>query len=122
MQVKVYDSKTDTERVFTQKAFSILSKQKHYTFITYLDEDGNPTEGQPQVNGVQKKSQENLVEPAAKIEVKPVIRTQEDIEAKKAELAAMNQQAIQKAEEKAVEQEIKQRKKPGPKPKNNAQA
>lgn len=121
MQVRVFDSKLNIERVFTQKAYQVLQKQKHYTFLSYLDEDGNETEGQPQVNGIQKKSQVKSVEPAeSKIEVKPQIKTPEQIEAKKAELAAMNQEAILKAEEKAAEQsEVKVRQKPGPKPKNN---
>jgi hypothetical protein len=116
MPVKVFDPKSNVERIVTEKAYNILKKR--YQFLSYVDESGAETEGVPIQTKVQKKSVEAAPPAAAKITVQPVIKTPEGIAAKKAELEALNQAAIQKAEEQA---EQKERKKPGPKPKINAQ-
>lgn len=121
MQVKVFDNILKDQRVVELKAAKILHKR--YQILAYLDSDGNETEA-PVPVVAQKKSQAKSVDP---VEVKPQItvlkqiKTPEEINAKKAELEALNQQAIQKAaDEQAAKKEIKERKKPGPKPKINA--
>lgn len=118
MTVKVYDNKTKNERTMPEKAYLLLKNRM--TFISYQDEDGNEVEGTPQGLVVQKKSVKEDAPPA---ESKIVVRTPQDIAAKKAELEALNQAAIQKAAEKEQpkEQPVKVRQKPGPKPKINAQ-
>jgi hypothetical protein len=115
MDVKVYDRILKYERKVTEKAFSILPKR--YQFITYLDSQGNPVESKAQAQRIVKKKD------AQTVEARPQFATPEEIAAKRAELAQMNQDAIEKAKEQAEEKvEIKERKKPGPKPKNHAQA
>jgi hypothetical protein len=121
MRVKVFDKTLKAEREVELKAAKILHKR--YDILSYIDADGNETEA-PAPVVVQKKSQAKSVEP---VEVKPQItvlkqiKTPEEITAKKAELEALNHEAIQKATaEYAESQEIKERKKPGPKPKINA--
>jgi hypothetical protein len=120
MLVKIFDPKLNIERTIPEKAYKIL--QKRYQFISYVDEEGNAIDGEPQV--VQKKSVEKSAAPAEakpRIVIAPQLKSPEEIEAKKAELQALNQEAIQKAEEEQAEKaEIKERKKPGPKPKANA--
>jgi hypothetical protein len=115
MDVKVYDRILKYERKVTEKAFSILPKR--YQFITYLDSQGNPVESKAQAQRIVKKKDVQTVEARPQF-VRP---TPEEIAAKKDELAQMNQEAIEKAKEQ-TEVEVKERKKPGPKPKNHAQA
>lgn len=121
MEVKVFDKTLKQERVVQEKAYKILHKR--YQLLSYLDSDGNETEA-PVPVVAQKKSQEKSVDPVEfkpQITVLKQIKTPEEINAKKAELEALNQQAIQKAaDEQAAKEEIKERKKPGPKPKINA--
>lgn len=120
MDVKVRDRKTNLERTVTKKAYEIIPHR--YDFLGYLDDNGNVIEGQaPQVRTIQKKTQEKSVEPvAAKIEVRPVL-TSDEIEQKRAEMDAMNQEAIQsRTKETVIQPEVKARRKPGPKPRNNA--
>lgn len=121
MQVRVLDKTLNAERKVELKAAKILHKR--YQILSYLDDDGNDTEA-PVPVVAQKKSQAKSVD---RVEVKPQItvlrqiKSPEEINAKKAELQALNQQAIQKAaDEQAAKEEIKERKKPGPKPKVNA--
>lgn len=118
MLVKVHDPNLGIDRTVQEKAYKIL--QKRYQFISYVDEEGNAVEGEPVVQ--QKKSQVKSaapVEAKPRITVVPQLKSPEEIAAKKAELQALNQEAIQKAEDEQAEKEIKevkQRQKPGPKP------
>lgn len=124
--------KTGAERKnVTVKAYNLLKNQ--YTLLGYVDENGDPVEGpQQQVRAVktQKKSVALAVNEPRK-QMSP-----EEIEAKKAELRALNDAAIQKAKDEqaaqeaaksqsiktteAIVNEVKQRQKPGPKPKIHA--
>lgn len=128
VKAHVKDNKTGVERTVMPKAYALIPKR--YTLLGYVDENMNPVDG-PEIKTksapVQKK---RVVEPAVR---RPKM-TPEEIEAKKAELKAMNDAAIQKVkdEQSAKESEktqvvdgvllvdlpeVKERKKPGPKPK-----
>lgn len=116
MQVKVRDKKTQIERTVTKKAYEIIPHR--YEFLGYVDDDGNETSGDAPVTRVQKKTEPKSVAPAvSKIEVRLPL-TQVEIQEKREELKAMNQEAIQKAEVEEVI--VKERRKPGPKPKAHA--
>jgi hypothetical protein len=102
-EVRVRDKKTNLERIVTRKAYEILKKR-----YVLLDEIPNSPASVPL------KRNEKVVQPVVVAEVKRP-QTEEEIQAKRAELNAMNQAAIEKAE--AKEEGIKVRQKPGPKPK-----
>lgn len=98
--LKVYDNISKLERQVTQKAFDIINKNKRnprYKFLSYVDENGEELQEQaaaPQAETVQKKTEPVEVAAPAEVEPKP--------------------------------EEVKEgitiiRKKPGPKPKKNAQ-
>ncbi len=133
VKAHVKDNKTGVERTVMPKAYALIPKR--YTLLGYVDENMNPVDGpEIQVKSktvVQKKSE--VVKPAAN--VKPRM-TPEEIEAKKAELRQMNEDAIQKVKDEQAAKEalkepalqslndqqiaetiVKERKKPGPKPK-----
>lgn len=133
---KVRDKKTQLERTVTAKSYGILG-EKRYTLLGYEDEEGNEVSGPNVQTKAATKTQKKSVEPApAKIEVK-------DLKPKmtRADLDAMNQDAIDRAkaiaENKEKMEELKtsggklpmnhpdviaqkQRNKPGPKPKQHA--
>lgn len=116
MYVKVRDKKTQNERTVTKKAYEIIPHR--YEFLGYVDDDGNETSGDAPVTRVQKKTEpKSVVAAVSKIEVRQPL-TQAEIQEKRQELNAMNQEAIQKAE--GAEVVVKERKKPGPKPKAHA--
>ena len=115
---KVRDKRTGLERMTTPKAYSIIPNR--YELLGYVDEKGNAVSGPEAQTKTVSKTQKKSVEPAAKIEVRPVI-TQEERDIKMAELKAMNDAAIEKARQDLDENvEVKERKKPGPKPKQHA--
>lgn len=128
--------KTGVERKVLPKAYELIKKS--YTLLGYVDENDDPVDGP----AVKTKS----VTAQKKRDVEPVVNkprkqmTPEEIEAKRAELRAMNEAAIQKVKDeqakKALLQQpefqslnsqddaemiakeiVKERKKPGPKPK-----
>lgn len=100
--VRVRNKKTGTELDMPPKTFEILKKQ--YDLIS----------GQ-----VQESTQKKTTVKGAEVVVhEKKILTSEEIAAKKAELQAMNQEAAEKV---AAEAEKPARKKPGPKPKINAE-
>lgn len=128
---KVRDKRTGLERKTTPKAYSIIPNR--YDLLGYEDEKGNPVDGpEEKVKTVQKKRNPESVAPVAKL-------TQEERDAKRAELDAMNQQAIDRAQKAAEEKKEesktgklpmnhpdviaqKKRNKPGPKPKQTQNA
>jgi hypothetical protein len=103
MYFKVLDKRTGNEREITKKAYSILPKR-----YQLLEEIPNSQASVPL------KRNEKVAQPVVVAEVKKP-QTEEEIQAKREELNAMNQAAIQKAE--AKEEGIKVRQKPGPKAK-----
>lgn len=120
---RVRDVKTQLERTVTVKAYQLIPKR--YELLGYEDENGNQVDG-PAAKVVSVKKKEGA-DPVVSKEIKRM--TPAEIEAKKAELKALNEAAFEKArkEQEAkeaaskAEPEVKERKKPGPKPKNNAQ-
>lgn len=90
---KVRDKRTGLERTTTPKAYSIIPNR--YDLLGYEDEEGNPVDG-PEVKTVQKKRSPESVGSVAR----PVI-TQEERDAKRAELNAMNQEAMDRAKKNA---------------------
>lgn len=127
--------KTGLERKnVTPKAYNLLKNQ--YTLLGYVDENGDPVDGpaeQVKATKTQKKSAAPAVNEPRNEPRKQM--SPEEIEAKKAELRALNEVAIQKAkDEQAAKEaaksqsinttgtitEVKQRQKPGPKPKQHA--
>jgi hypothetical protein len=105
-EVMVRDRKTGIERSVTLKAYQILKKR-----YVLLEEIPNSKTSVPL------KRNEKVAQPVAVAEVKKP-QTPEEIQAKREELNAMNQAAIQKAEK--PEEGIKVRQKPGPKAKIKA--
>lgn len=101
--VKVRDKKTGIEREITKKAYSILPKR--YQLLGDVESPNSKTSAP---NG------KRVAQPAGAEVKRP--QTEEEIQAKRDELNAMNQAAIDKAEAKS-EEGIKVRRKPGPKPK-----
>lgn len=113
----VINKKTGLERKNVSVKAYELARRK-YDLKGYVDENGDPVNGPNAVAPAAVKVQKKSVEPAA-------IRTQltpEEIQAKKDEMEALNQKAIDAAVEKSEKAEKTEvsRKKPGPKPKNNA--
>lgn len=111
----VINRKTGLERKNVSVAAYELAKRK-YDLKGYVDENGNPVDG-PGPNGIAP-PQKKREEAAAPVVVKPKL-TAEEIAAKKAEIEAVNQKAIDAAVAEA-DPEVKEKKKPGPKPKKNA--
>lgn len=103
-ELRVRDKKTGLERTVTPKAFELLKKR-----YVLLDQ---PVPNLKSSAPTELKKSEKVAQPVV-AEVK-IPRTAEEIQAKKAELSAMNQAAIESA---VPEEGIKVRQKPGPKPK-----
>lgn len=133
VKAHVKDNKTGLERTVMPKAYALIPKR--YTFLGWVDQDMNPVDGpeiQVKSKTVQKKRD---VEPAVNEPRKKM--TPEELEAKKAELRQMNEDAIQKVKDEQAKKESEKgftgpdhnlfeskpnlevvtRKKPGPKPK-----
>jgi len=122
--------KTGLERKVLPKAYELIKKS--YTLLGYVDENGNPVDG-PAAKEKPTVQKKRVAEPVVS---EPRQRmTPEEIEAKKAELRAMNEAAIQKVRDEQAakeaekgtqsplaEPEVKERKKPGPKPKMKNEA
>lgn len=120
---RVKDKINGNERRVTVKAYNLIPGR--YQLLGYEDEEGNPVEGQQVAVKTQKKSA--VVERV--VNNPPARMTDEERAAKKAEMQAMNQAAIDKAlaDQKAKadaengQPAEKVRQKPGPKPKQHAQ-
>lgn len=117
----VKNKKTGVERKnVTISAYKLLSKS--YDLYGYVNEKGDPVDAPSGAAKVVQKKRD--VEPAAN---RPRM-SPEEIEAKKAELKAMNDAAIKMALDEQAKEEgfglpdplAKERKKPGPKPKQHA--
>jgi len=132
---RVRDKKTGLERQTTVKAYKLIPHR--YTLLGYVDEDGNPVDG-PEEQPVQKKRSVAAAPVAERRQM-----SADEIEAKKAELKALNEAAFEKArkeqesiklnqsavteaveqvKERGNEEPVKEKKKPGPKPKTKTNA
>lgn len=94
--LKVYDNTSKHERTVTQKAFDIITKNRRnprYKFLSYVDESGQQIEG-------------DAPEPEKKTQVSPELS---------------QEKSVAPAADELTEGITIIRKKPGPKPKVNAQ-
>lgn len=95
--VRVKNNKTGLERNVAYKAYTLLPKL--YTALAFYDKDGNEVENPANAPKIAKTVKKKPVEPVVVETKRPPGRpkmTDEERAAKKAELARMNQEAIDK--------------------------
>lgn len=91
----IYKKTGQERRNVTLKAYNLLKSK--YTFLGYVDENGNPVKNPDQrMVVVATKTQKKTVVPAVS---EPKKLTPEEIESKKEEMKAMNEAAIKKIQE-----------------------
>lgn len=98
MLAKVRDIKTGQEKPVAVKAYELLKNR--YQLLGYVEDDGvTPVEGMSVSQPVAKTKKKEVAGPVVVSKLTP-----EDIEAKKAEIALLNQAAINAAKGKVQEQ------------------
>ena len=100
--VRVKNNKTGLERDVAYKAFTLLPKL--YTPLAFYDSDGNEVENPaltpPTAKSVKKKPVEAVAGEVKRPPGRPKM-TDEEREAKKAELSRLNEEALEKAKNKS---------------------